>query len=96
MAEGLQGLIREKASGRRAAITKAIETIGGKVEAVYYTFGDYDCFVIADAPDNVAAAAVSIKVSAAGLLRARVTPLLTVDETDQAVQRTIEYRPPGA
>jgi uncharacterized protein with GYD domain len=32
-AEGLKGLQKDKASGRRRAVTAAIEALGGKVEA---------------------------------------------------------------
>jgi len=52
--------------------------------------------VIADVPDTVTAAAVSIRVSASGLVRTKTTALLTVEEADQALQKTIDYRPPGA
>ena len=94
-AEGLQGLIRDKASGRRAAVARALESLGGNVEAFYYALGDYDAFVIADVPDHVTAAAIGITVSSSGLLRTKTTPLLTVEETDRALEKTIEYRPPG-
>lgn len=94
-AEGLQGLIKDKASGRRAAVSRALESLGGKVESIYYTFGDYDVIVLADLPDNVAAAAVSIRVSGSGLVRTKTTPLLTVEEMDRALSKTLEYRPPG-
>lgn len=94
-AEGFQGLIRDKASGRRAAVARALEAVGGKIEALFYAFGDHDVIVLADVPDNVTAAAVSVRVSASGLVRTKITPLLTVEETDQALQKTIDYRPPG-
>ena len=44
----------------------------------------YDAIVLADAPDNVSAAAVSLAASASGLVRVTTTPLLTIEETDQA------------
>jgi uncharacterized protein with GYD domain len=94
-AEGLQGLIRDKASGRRAAVTRALESLGGNVEAFYYALGDYDAFVIADVPDHVTAAAIGITVSSSGLVRTKTTALLTVEEADRALEKTIEYRPPG-
>lgn len=94
-AEGLQGLIRDKASGRRAAVSRALEAAGGKVEAIYYSFGEYDVILVAELPDNITAAAVSVRVSGSGLVRTKTTPLLTVEETDQALQKTIQYRPPG-
>ena len=94
-AEGLAGLIKDKASGRKAAITKLLKSVGGKLESVYYSFGDYDVLVIVDAPDNGAIAAASITASATGLVRIKTTPLLTVEETDKALEKAVEYRPPG-
>ena len=38
-AEGLRGLQRDKASGRKATVTQAVEGLGGKIESFYYTFG---------------------------------------------------------
>ena len=34
-AEGLKGLQKDKASGRRTTVAKAVEAAGGKVEAFY-------------------------------------------------------------
>jgi len=65
-AEGLKGLQRDKASGRRTAVTAAVEGVGGKVECLYYALGEDDAYVIVDLPDNVSAAALGIAVSAAG------------------------------
>jgi uncharacterized protein with GYD domain len=93
--EGLKGLLKEGGSGRRAAIEKLFESVGGKVEAFYYAFGDTDVFVIADVPDNVTAAAVSLTVNAAGAATAKVTVLLTAEEIDTAVKKSPSYRPPG-
>ena len=96
-AEGLKGLQKDKASGRRAAVTKAVEGIGGKLEAFYYAFGEYDVVTILDLPDHVSAARLGVTVSATGLVRTRTTPLLTVEETDQALQESFSgYRGPGA
>jgi uncharacterized protein with GYD domain len=38
--EGLRGLAREGSSRRRADIAKTIESAGGKLEALYFAFGD--------------------------------------------------------
>ena len=61
-AEGLRGLQRDKASGRRQAVTAAIEGLGGKVEGFYNALGADDAYVIADLPDNSTAAALGIAV----------------------------------
>jgi uncharacterized protein with GYD domain len=94
-AEGLKGLIKDKASGRKAAVVKALKGVGGKLEAIYYGFGSDDVYVIVDMPDNASAAAVSVAVSASGMVRIRTTPLLTVEETDQALEKAVNYRAPG-
>jgi len=94
-AEGLQGLKTDTASGRKAAVTKAIETLGGKVEAFYFSFGSDDVVIIADMPSNTAAASASIAVGSTGLARSHTTPLLTVEEADQAITMKANYRAPG-
>lgn len=93
--DGLKGLIKDKASGRKAAISKMLESHGGKLEALYYTFGEHDAILIADLPDNVTAAAISIVVSSSGLAHTATTPLLTVEETDKALAKTVKYQAPG-
>ena len=93
--EGLKGLLKEGGSSRRAAVEKLFGSLGGKVEAFYYAFGDTDLFVIADAPDNVTAAALSLTVNAAGAATAKVTVLLTPEEIDAAAKKSPSYRPPG-
>jgi uncharacterized protein with GYD domain len=95
-AEGLRGLQKDKASGRKAAVSKAAETLGGKLEAHYFSLGEYDTFVILDLPDNVSATALSLAISATGLVRTRTVVLLTVEETDKALQKSVAYRGPGA
>jgi uncharacterized protein with GYD domain len=93
--EGIKGLLRDGGTGRRAAVEKLFGSVGGKVEAFYYAFGDTDLFVIADVPDNVSAAALSLTVNAAGAATAKVTVLLTPEEIDAAAKKTPNYRPPG-
>jgi uncharacterized protein with GYD domain len=94
-AEGLRGLQKDKAAGRRQAVTAAAEGLGGKVEGIYWAFGQHDVYVIVDMPDNATMAAVGIAASAAGLVRVHTTALLTVEEVDQALAKTVNYRPPG-
>jgi uncharacterized protein with GYD domain len=93
--EGIKGLLKDGGTGRRAAVEKLIGSVGGKVEAFYYAFGDTDLFVIADIPDNVTAAALSLTVNAVGAATAKITVLLTAEEVDAAAKKTPNYRPPG-
>jgi uncharacterized protein with GYD domain len=93
--EGVKGLLKEGGSSRRAAVEKLFGSVGGKVEAFYYAFGDTDLFVIADVPDNVSAAALSLTVNAAGAATTKITVLLTAEEIDAAAKKTVSYRAPG-
>jgi uncharacterized protein with GYD domain len=95
-AEGLEGLLKDKASGRKAAVAEAIETLGGKLESIYFAFGEDDVVVVLDLPDNIAAARLAIAVGASGLIRTKTTALLTVEEADQALAAPdIGFRAPG-
>lgn len=94
--EGVKGVAREGGTSRRTAVQEAIAGLGGSVEAFYFAFGDNDVYVIADFPDNVAAASFSLAVNSTGALRGKVlASLLTVEELDQAAQNIGAYRPPG-
>ena len=93
--DGVKGLVKDKASGRRAAVAKLIESDGGKLEAFYFAFGADDAISIVDLPNNTAAAAFSLAVNAAGLAKLSLTPLLTVEEMDVSLGKSVTYRPPG-
>jgi uncharacterized protein with GYD domain len=95
-AEGVTGLIKDKASGRRTAVKGSVEAVGGKLESMYYCFGKDDVVVIMELPDNVAAASLVTAVGASGLVRARTTPLLTVEEMDKALVKKVGYKAPGS
>jgi uncharacterized protein with GYD domain len=94
-AQGLQGLIKDAASGRKAAIQKAVKSLGGKLETMYYAFGKDDVILIADVPGNTAAAALALAAGSSGLVRIRTTPLLTIEEADEAIALKSKYRAPG-
>jgi uncharacterized protein with GYD domain len=94
-AEGLKGLQKDKASGRRAAVAKAVEGLGGKLEAFYYALGDHDVITIVDLPNTASATALALAASGSGLVRTKTTALLTIEETDQALGKKVEFTGPG-
>jgi len=94
-AEGIQGLVKDSASGRRADVQAAVTALGGKVEAFYYAFGDDDAVIIVDLPNSIKAAALALSTSGSGAVRVRTTPLLTVEDVDQALEVKTQYRAPG-
>ncbi|MBL3664920.1 GYD domain-containing protein [Streptomyces sp. M2CJ-2] len=93
--EGAKGLLKDGASGRRAAVDQVVTGLGGKVETMYFAFGESDTVLIVDFPDAVSMAAVSLAVKASGALQTRATPLLTLDEIDEATRREVTFRAPG-
>ena|SRR5215468_2762810 len=95
-AAGTKGLLKDGGSKRQAVVEESIKSLGGKVEAFYFTFGARDAVVIVDLPDNVSAAALSLAVSASGAVALRTTPLITPAEIDKAVKKKVAYRVPGA
>jgi uncharacterized protein with GYD domain len=94
--EGIQGVQSAGGSSRREAVAQVAESLGGRLEAFYFAFGDRDAYVIVDLPDNESAAAVAVTVNAAGGATVKTVVLLTPEEVDAAAQRSVEYRPPGA
>ena len=84
---------------RRDAARSYIESVGGSLHGFWYAFGEHDGYTLWEAPDNVSMAAVAIALGAGGALsKVETTPLLTVEETLEALGRVeaVRYRPPGA
>jgi uncharacterized protein with GYD domain len=94
-ADGAKGLLKDGGSKRRAAAKTLIESLGGKLESLYFAFGDTDVVAIADMPDNAAAAAGSLTLAGSAAVTSRITVLLTPEEIDQAVKKSGSYTPPG-
>ena len=93
--KGLQGLMKDGGTKRMEVTKKAIESLGGKMEAYYFAFGSNDFYIIAEAPDNVNAITGSLVANASGTVKVNITVLVTPEEVDQAVKQTMDWRPPG-
>jgi uncharacterized protein with GYD domain len=92
--DGVKGLAKEGGSKRRQAVEKFFGSAGEKLEALYFAFGETDVFVIADFPDNLSAAALSLAANAAGAVQVKATVLISPEEMDQAAQKSLGLRPP--
>ena len=95
-ADGARGLLKEGGTKRRAAVQKIIESVGGKLDAFYYAYGEHDAFIIADVPDAMSGVAISLAVNASGAVRLSTLPLITPEELDAAAKKSVEYKAPGA
>ena len=75
------------------------ENLGGKIENIFYSLGDYDVLVIVELPDNVSASAAIVAVTAGWATKeAKITPLMSVEEGIEAMKMSkgAGYRPPMA
>jgi len=95
-AEGARGLLKEGGSGRRDMVKKMVEGIGGKLEALYFAYGDDDVIAILDVPHATDGLALALAVNAAGAVHLTTTPLITPEEVDAAAKKGVAYRAPGA
>lgn len=94
-AEGAKGLLKDGGSKRQQAAEAAVKSVGGKVESFYFALGKHDAYVVIDAPDNAAVAAMSLAINASGAVQTKTVALLTPEEMDQATKKSITYQPPG-
>jgi len=93
--EGAKAIVAAGGSVRRSAVEAACASVGGKLESFYFAFGGVDAFVVADLPDDVAAAALAMAVGAAGMSSATTVKLISPEDMDKAAKIAVAYRPPG-
>jgi uncharacterized protein with GYD domain len=91
----------ERQQNPKERITQLAEGVGGHVESVFYAFGEYDIIILAEMPNEDAAAAFSLAATAGGSVKAiKTTPLMTVETGLQAMRKAAEagksYTPPIA
>ena len=93
--DGIRGLMQEGGSKRRDAVVKALESVGGSLECIYYAFGETDVLGVLDIPDQSSAVALSLMINSSGAVDLRLTPLMTPEDIDAAASKTPSYRAPG-
>jgi uncharacterized protein with GYD domain len=93
--EGYKGLMEEGGSSRIQAAEQALGSVGGSLEAFYFSFGEYDFYILVDLPDNVTTTAVLLAGNVSGTFSIQGMSLLTPEELDEAVEKSVDFRPPG-
>lgn len=93
--EGAKGLLKDGGSKRKQAAEAALKSVGGRLEAFYFAFGESDAVLIVDAPDNMSVAAASMVINATGAVQTKTVVLLTPEEIDQAAKKNAAYTAPG-
>jgi uncharacterized protein with GYD domain len=95
-AEGWATLVQHP-HNRLEELRPVVARLGGSLEALWMSFGDYDVVALLQLPDHVSAAALSIAVSAGGAVKAvKTTPLMSVEEGMEAMAKAGEvgYKAP--
>ncbi len=88
-----------KPSDRKAVATKLIESVGGKLHNLFFSFGKYDVVCLIEAPDDAAMAACAMAVGASGTVSGQATTKLMTSEEATAVMAKAgtavgSYKPP--
>lgn len=95
--QGTIGLIKSSGSERRKAVEELVGSLGGSLEAFYFTFGGDDAILIIDLPDSQAALSIGFAVRASGMVKSKTTLLASIEDVDAAIKRHhATYRPPGS
>ena len=80
--------LRSNPTDRTGAVTALAEKLGCRMINLYYHFGEYDGFMIFEAPDDTAANALVMSANAPGHLKAtRTTRLMTPSEAVAAMRK---------
>ncbi|NMI00208.1 GYD domain-containing protein [Pseudonocardia acidicola] len=90
-----------KPEDRTAAVRALAEAVGGRLESLYFMFGERDGLVLFDAPGPQEAAAVSVAVSSTGAFshmetRQLIAPGDLAGVLEKAAAAREAYRPPGS
>ncbi len=95
-AEAIKAMI-ENPQDRGAIAAEAAESLGCKLQGIWWALGDHDGVFLLDAPDNVAVVALAMAVGASGQISTETTALLDMNEAGEAMRRagTATFRPPS-
>jgi uncharacterized protein with GYD domain len=83
---------------RAEQIQAVTEAAGGRLLCFYYAFGENDVVALAELPDNISAAALSIAAAGGSATKSiKTTVLMTPEEGLEAMRQAsgTGYRPPG-
>lgn len=91
------GLIRSP-ENREETVGRVLEGAGCKLQGLWYAFGEADGFALIEAPDNTAAAGISLAIASSGAFRKfETTALMTQAEALEALRFAagVQYTAPA-
>ncbi len=91
----VKGLI--SGSDREAAVRKLLDAVGGKLESLMFTRGEYDIVVIGEVPDQATGVGLTMAVQASGAFsKLCVLEALDMGPVIAAAQKAAKvYQPAG-
>lgn len=93
--DGIGGVADKGGSARRDVVEKLAAEVGGSMECFYFSWGDVDAYIIVDVPSEEKMAGIALAVNRSGAVKISTTPLLTVEQVDEAAGVSVGYSPPG-
>jgi uncharacterized protein with GYD domain len=96
--KGFAALVKNP-QNRMDSIRPVFESLGGKLQGMWFAFGDYDIVIICQLPDNASVAAISMAISAGDAVKAvKTTTLMTMEEGIEAMKKATYtvYQPPSS
>lgn len=83
-----QGIKAGKKTVDRSRDTiRIVESLGGTVQATYWTLGAYDVVLLIDAPDDEALTAMLMTLGASGNLRSQTLRAFTADDMTRILEK---------
>lgn len=90
--EAWAALLESREDRRDMLASRVFGAFGGRLEGLWYCFGEWDGYALAELPDSVSAAAASAAVMATGSFRRlETTVLVSVDEMLDALGRASDF-----
>jgi uncharacterized protein with GYD domain len=82
----------ESPAEREPAVRAVLESVGARLDVMYWMFGKHDGIAIVDAPDSVTMAGISAAVSSTGSIRSETHELFSADDVDRILATAREAR----
>jgi len=92
--DGIKNLQKQSATAFKAGVAKFFESVGGKLESWYFDYGTNTAYGFVDYPDEIAAATAQATVNAGGFAHVTYRPVLSAEDADRALAKSVAIRPP--
>ena len=77
---------------REVAVRRVLESVGARLETMYWMFGAHDGIAIVDAPDSRTMAAISAAVSSTGAISSETHELFSAADIRQILETASQAR----